>query len=587
VLARRIIDVGRTGAGIRALRVIAGVIVFLAVSISIPTAGSAYTVQLATDVLIFTALAYGWNLISGFTGYLSFGQVSFYGVGAYTTGILVVHAHVLWYLAVCVGGLLAVVLAAVLGPIMLRVRGILFALSMLGLGRILMVAASDWNYAGGGNGMTLPAVLTPTAVYVGALLLALVGLGLNSWFARSGFGLDVMGIREDESAAAAVGVPTTRVKVIAFVLSAVLAGLAGGLVAWNRSYIDPPSMFDPTIDLQTVVFVLFGGLGTVWGPFIGTLILFLVGQQLLVSFPNLELALFGLLVIIIVRELPGGLVSLARRWGWLQRPIVLAPHQLPLGEPPQPRSAPQAAIGSHAAPVLELEGLSVRFGGLMAVNGVTFSIAPGEKIAIIGANGAGKTTLFNAITGFVHLNGGDIRLNGRSIARLSSYRRAQLGMARTFQIPRLMKPMTVWENVLAAARHGGQGHRAVSHAAWVVRTVGLAEMWLAPIAQLSPGHQRLLEFARVLALNPDLVLLDEVMAGMTKEEQEAVRTVIRRLHSFGVSAVVMVEHVIAAIADLVDRMIVLDFGRKIAEDVPAHVLRDPTVVRAYLGEPAP
>jgi branched-chain amino acid transport system permease protein len=587
VLDRRTIDVGRMRAGPSTLWVILAVMVLVAICVSIPVVGSAYTVQLATDILIFTALAYGWNLISGFTGYLSFGQVSFYGVGAYTTGLLVVHAQLLWYVAVCVGGLLAVVLAALLGPIMLRVRGILFALSMLGLGRILMVLASDWNYAGGGNGMTLPAVLTPTAVYVGAILLALVGFGLNSWFARSGFGLDVMGIREDESAAAAVGVPTTRVKVIAFVLSAVLAGLAGGLVAWNRSYIDPPSMFDPTIDLQTVVFVLFGGVGTVWGPFIGSLILLLVGEQLLVSFPDLELALYGLLVIVIVRELPGGLVSLARLWGWLQRPIVLAPHQLPLGEPPHPRSAPQATMGSHEAPVLEVEGLSVRFGGLMAVNRVTFSIAPGEKIAIIGANGAGKTTLFNAITGFVQRTGGDIRLNGRSIASLPSYRRAQLGMARTFQIPRLMKPMTVWENVLAAARHGGQAHRAVAHAVWVVRTVGLAEKWLDPIAQLTPGHQRLLEFARVLALNPDLVLLDEVMAGMTKDEQEAVRTVIRQLSDFGVSAVVMVEHVIAAIADLVDRMIVLDFGRKIAEDVPAQVLRDPAVVRAYLGEPPP
>jgi branched-chain amino acid transport system permease protein len=127
----------------------------------------------------------------------------------------------------------------------------------------------------------------------------------------------------------------------------------------------------------------------------------------------------------------------------------------------------------------------------------------------------------------------------------------------------------------------------VAHAAWVVHTVGLADRWLDPIAGLSPGHQRLLEFARVLALNPDVVLLDEVMAGMTRDEQQEVRAVIRRLGSYGVSAVVMVEHVIAAIADLVDRMIVLDFGRMIAEDVPEVILHDPEVIRAYLGEPAP
>jgi branched-chain amino acid transport system permease protein len=568
-------------------RAVASTVAAVAILAAVPLAGSAYAVQFATDTLVFTALAYGWNLISGFTGYLSFGQVSFYGIGAYATGLLVVHTGLPWYFAVCVGGLLAMSAAGVLGPILLRVRGILFALSMLGLGRILMVLFSDWNYAGGGDGMTLPAVLTPVAVYCGAAFLAVLGFGITAWLARSGFGLDAMAIREDEGVAAAVGVPTTRVKVIAFGLSAGLAGLCGGLVAWNRSYIDPPTMFDPTIDLQTVVFVLFGGMGTVWGPFIGALILMSVGQQLLVNFPNLELALYGLLVIAIVRALPGGVVSLAGRWGWLKRPIVLGPQRLPQGSPPVLRSMPAetARAGRDGAAVLEVDGLSVRFGGILAVDSLSFRILRGETVAIIGANGAGKTTLFNAITGIVPLSGGDIRFHGRSIARLPIYRRAQLGLARTFQIPRLMRPMTVWENVLAAARHGGQADRAVAHAAWVVRTVNLSDMWLDPISRLTPGQQRLLEFARVLALNPDLVLLDEVMAGMTKEEQEEVRIVIRRLGSFGISAVAMVEHVIAAIIDLADRMIVLDFGRKIAEDTPEKVLHDPEVIRAYLGEP--
>ncbi|HSU04944.1 MAG TPA: branched-chain amino acid ABC transporter ATP-binding protein/permease [Acetobacteraceae bacterium] len=557
-----------------ALLVIAGA--FVAVGI----AGSAYLVQLATDILIATALAYGWNLISGFTGYLSFGQVSFYGIGAYTTALLVVNTPVPWYLAVCLGAVLAMVVAVLLGPILLRVRGILFALSMFGLARILAVGFSDWSYAGGGNGMTLPAQLTPYAVYGFGGAVALLGLALNAGFAATGPGLDAMGIREDEGAAAAVGVPTTRVKVIAFALSALLAGLAGGLVAWNRSYIDPPSMLDPTIDLQTVVFVLFGGIGTIWGPLIGAVVLTLVGEAFLVYLPDLQLALYGLVVIVTVLLLPGGLVSLVNRWGWLRRPIVLVPRELPAGEPPAPRPLEQTAT-----PVLEVERLTVRFDGLLALNDVSFRIGRGETVAIIGANGAGKTTLFNAITGFVTPTGGDIRFDGRSVVRLGVFRRARLGMARTFQIPRLMRPMTVWENVLAAARHGRQSHRAVAHAAWVIRTAGLAHLWLDPVGRLSPGHQRQIEFARVLALNPDLVLLDEVMAGMTQEEQEEMRAVIRHLGDFGVSAVAMVEHVIAAIADLADRMIVLDFGVKIAEDVPERVLRDPEVVRAYLGEP--
>jgi ABC-type branched-subunit amino acid transport system ATPase component len=158
-------------------------------------------------------------------------------------------------------------------------------------------------------------------------------------------------------------------------------------------------------------------------------------------------------------------------------------------------------------------------------------------------------------------------------------------MARSFQIPRLLPSLTVWENVVLASRHGRESHRAAEHAAWVLHTIGLASMWRDPASRLTPGYQRQLEFARVLALSPELVLLDEVMAGMTRDEQETVRAVIRRLPEFGVAAVACVEHVIAAVADLCDRMVVLDFGRKIAEDTPEKVLKDPAVVRAYLGEP--
>jgi branched-chain amino acid transport system permease protein len=555
-------------------------IAFLAVAISIPVFGSEYTVQLATDILGFVALGYSWNLISGFAGYISFGQVSFFGLGAYTTAVLVNHFGIPWYIAVCCGGIVTGIVAAIFGPIMLRLRGILFALGMLGLARILTVVFSDWDYAGGAAGTTLPPQLDPSSVYIGMMLTALCAFAVNAYFARSGFGLDAMSVREDEDAAGALGVPTTRVKVITFILSAIFPGLVGGFIAWNRSYLDPASAFDPTLDLQTIVFTLFGGIGTVWGPLIGTSVLMLIGEQLLIHFSSLKLALYGAVVIVTVLMFPGGLVSLLNRFGVLKRKLILAPSELPLGSAPVAIDTDLDASES----LLEVRDLSVRFGGLLALDNVSFKLQRGETLSIIGANGAGKTTLFNAITGFIQPTSGEILFRGSTVSALPVIGRVRLGMARTFQIPRLLSELSVWENVVLAARHGRQKHQPVQHAAWVLRTVGLDEMWLEPVARLTPGRQRELELARVLALQPDLVFLDEVMAGMTKDEQERVRSIIKRMSDFGVVGIVCVEHVIAAIADLSDRMLVLDFGRKIADSKPTEVLNDPVVIKAYLGE---
>jgi branched-chain amino acid transport system permease protein len=546
--------------------------------------GSAYTVQLATDVVQAIVLAYAWNLLGGYTGYISFGQVAFFGIGGYTTAMLVLHTPIPWYMAVFCGGAIAVLLAALVGPIMLRLRGILFALGMLGLARILETIFTDWSYPGGAAGTVLVGTLTPVTVYALMVLTAIAAFATNFFFIRSGFGLDAMSIREDEYAATALGVSANKVKTLVFAISALFPAIAGGLTAWNRSFIDPPSAFDPTIDLLTIVFVLFGGIGSLWGPLVGASFLMLVGEVLLVQLPTIKLALYGVIVIAIVLLLPGGIVSLVNRAGWLKRKPVLAPARLPEEAAPQAQGA--KTTGHGEGPVLELQNLSVRFGGHVAVDDVSLAVHAGETLCIIGANGAGKTTLFNAIAGAVPLAQGSVRLYGRDITALPLSRRVHLGIARTFQIPRLLIDLTVWENVLLAARHGRQAHRAVEHTAWVIRAVGLEDLWLQPAATLSPGRQRELELARVLAAQPDIVLLDEVMAGMTGDERERVRQVIRRLPELGVQAVICVEHVISAVADLSDRMLVLDFGRKIAHDVPDKVLNDPAVVRAYLGDVA-
>jgi branched-chain amino acid transport system permease protein len=563
----------------RALATAATAIV-VALALAAPLFTSGYLLQLATDVLTSIALAYSWNLISGYTGYLSFGQVAFFGIGAYATAVLVVHTPIPWYVAIVLAALLSVICAAVLGTVMLRLRGIMFALGMLGLARILGVLAQNIPFIGGAVGLTLPAQLTPIPVYLAMAAATLVGFGLNLFFSRSQWGLAAMGVRDDEGAAAALGVPTVRVKVVSFVLSALVPAAVGGIVAWNRSFLDPPSAFDPTLDLQVVVFTLFGGIGTLWGPALGGLVLMLVGEELWAYVPDLQLALYGLLVIAVVLTFPGGIVGVANRFGWLRRRPILAPAAFPAAE--RPAASTRTAAGSDA--VLEVRDLTVRFGGVVALDRISLTVRRGETVSIIGANGAGKTTLFNAITGFVPPTEGAVLFEGTTLAPISAFERARSGIARTFQIPRLMDSMTVWENVLLAAGNGRRAAHAVDQAAWALATVGLEAMWLEPAESLTPGRQRRLELARALALDPTLILLDEVMAGMTRDEQEEIRAVLRRLKEFGIAAVAGVEHVIAAIADLSDRMIVLDQGRKIAEGPPEAVLRDPAVIHSYLGE---
>jgi branched-chain amino acid transport system permease protein len=537
-------------------------------------------VQLATDIAMFVALSYSWNLISGFTGYVSFGHVAFFGSGGYVAALLIVHLHWGWLAAALAAGVVAGLAACPLGFIMLRLKGIYFALGMFGLVHILSVTTSNWGFFGASAGLTLPPVLAVKQVYVVMVGVALLGLLLNLFMARSRFGLRAMAIRDDEDAAKAMGVSTTRTKVAVFMLSATLPAIAGGLAAWNRSFIDPGSAFDPAFELQAILFVLAGGIGTVWGPMIGAVTLSLVGEQLWARYGDLQQGLFGALIVLIVLVMPGGVVSLLNRARLLRRPIVFASGELPEGDAAaSPAEAPPAG-----APIVECRSLSVAFGGVRAVDEVDLRVEPGETVFIIGPNGAGKTTLLNSISGFVKPAAGDVSFRGSPIGRRSIARRARDGIGRTFQIPRLFDSLTVWENVLVPSLSGRGRHDATSRAAHVLRVCGLDDLWLEPVASLAAGHRRQVELARALALGPDVILLDEVMAGMSREEVEHVRETVRYVQSMGVSAVAGVEHVIHAIVDLADRIVVLDRGRKIADGPAADVLRDPVVVDAYLGE---
>ncbi len=553
----------------------------VAIAAIIAVKGNGYVVQVLTSTAIFVILASGWNIISGLVGYVSFGQVAFFGLGTYLAAELILHFQLPWYMAAAGAGVGAVVVALVLGTIMLRLQGIFFALGMFGLARIGQIIATSMDSTGGAMGETIPTTgdsvqtaLTIIGVACGAVILTRLIL-------RSRFGLQLMAIRDDQIAAKGAGVNTQAVKVTAFCIAACLAALAGALYAWNIGYVDPTSAFNGTIELQTILMVLVGGIGTMWGPVVGAVLVSVINQWLWARFPMEQQIILGAIVILVVLLAPGGLVSMLNRFGWASRQPVWPPP--PALEVSAEVSTPSRVGGIHPDGALIGANLTKRFGGVVAVDDVNLHAESGQILAIIGPNGAGKSTLFDLLSGFGRPTSGKVHLGDRDLTGLNPHVIARSGVARTFQTSRLFSSLTVWETVLLASSSLHESRKtAVAETARILSEVGLLDSWACFPEWLSPGQQRLLEIARALALHPRVLLLDEAMAGMTPQEIARVHAVLEHAVAQGCS-VVAIEHVLPAISGLASRVQVLDFGKTIAEGVPAQVLSDPVVIDAYLG----
>jgi len=295
-----------------ALRIVAALAI--AALILVPLFGSEYLISFAFTTFLFVGMAYGWNLISGYTAYVSFGQISFFGIGAYAMAILVAKLSWPWPFAALAGVAAAALLAAPLGWAMLRLRGPYFALGMLGFMQVLYMVASAWSgLTNGGEGIYLPPVRSLRPVYLASLLMVAAGLGVTSMIDRSAFGLRLRSIGEDEIAAEAMGVDTTRAKLAAFVLASIFPAMAGGLYAYRLSYVDPSSAFPASYEVQVILMAIFGGAGTVWGPLVGGVLLTGVAEVLWARFAEMHLFLFGLIIVIVLRYMPEGLVPLLRQ----------------------------------------------------------------------------------------------------------------------------------------------------------------------------------------------------------------------------------------------------------------------------------
>ncbi|MGZ5212672.1 MAG: branched-chain amino acid ABC transporter ATP-binding protein/permease [Actinomycetota bacterium] len=578
---------GRTAIGLVAI----GLVVY-------PLIGSAnaYRETVLIQIFLLAVMAGGWNIISGYTGYVSLGQSAFLGIGAYTVGILSLHVAVSPLLLAPLGGIAAALIAIILGAVIMRTRGHSFVIITIAFLFLMQALALNLpGITGGSNGITLPLPhwsndTQQLPFYYSLLGLMALSIVLSWWIRRSKFGTGLIAIREDEDKAAAIGIRTSVYKILSFTASAVLVGVAGGVYAYFLTFIDPRGMFDILVSVQIVLAVLLGGRGTLWGPVVGAFIILPLSEATNASSQGTHFVLFGGLLMAVVLFLPQGLVPTLNSL-WARRRGEAGPRRpARVVAEPAPVAPREDRHDRDELPLLELEGLVKRYGGVTAVDDCTFEVRRGSITGLIGPNGSGKTTIFNMVSGMARADSGRVLLEGRRIDEMVPWERAYLGVGRTFQITRLFRQMTVFENVVAPL-HGFSwrqlGADAVSgpeasRAEELLEFVGMAEFAAHPAGHLSFGQQKLVELAQILMLEPRLILLDEPAGGINPTAIDRMTDLIVGLNQRGVTFLI-VEHNMPMVLGLCDPVMVLAEGRCIAQGHPREIQANPAVLDAYLG----
>lgn len=562
---------------------------------------NSYYQLIMTIVPVWAVMGLSWNLLSGYSGLISFGHAAFFGLGAYLVALCLVVWELNPWITIVLATLAGGAAGLLVGLPTFRLRGHYFALAMLAYPLALLYIFEWLGY----QEVALPMHREAPVLYMQfentrwhillALALLVIALLTSAAVAHSRFGMSLLAIKLDEDAAEAAGINTLKWKLAAITVSAAIAGAAGGFYAVVLLVVTPLAVFGMLVSAQALIFAMFGGVGTLWGPVLGAFVLVPLSELLYAryaaDFPGIQGVVYGVAIIVVILFAPQGLLLKLQSWRKPGQVRLLgstaARADFGAGDDllvVPPITDDKHHENPHDNPVLEVSALSKAFGGLQATNNLSFSVRHGELLGIIGPNGAGKTTLFNLLNGFIRPDAGTIRFHGQPLGRQRPNRRCALGMARTFQVPRPFTHLSVLDNVvLGAYVHAATRQDAVRYASAAIQLVGLHDLHDYPAANLTTKELRLMELARALASRPTLILVDEILAGLDSVAMQDMLAVLRKVRALGIT-ILIIEHSMQAMVQLVDRFIVLDHGARLAEGIPDVIVRDPAVIEAYLGK---